>query len=351
MSSVTLFHNAAVMNLHDPPDAFPENPARLLAVERVLRQSGLWDTCENVCVDTAISRDEIVAVYGERVVEKMSANIVRVANKGPFHCGDIYWTANTMTASAIAANAAIAATESVLAKGGAAFALIRPPGHHCFNVPAGFCILNNVVFATRAAQKAGKRVAILDWDYHFGDGTAETVKTMEDVMFVSLHCMRNESGSATYPHSKLKGSQLAKETGGRCFNVAWQTDDADDAALAFALTRLILPALERFAPDVLLISAGYDALRGDDLAGMELTPAVFRAATSALRTLGLPVVAVLEGGYNVDLLAEGVAETVYGMLDTPSRAEIETLAASVQNHHKVLVETVAEHNHMCTGSS
>jgi histone deacetylase 6 len=185
-------------------------------------------------------------------------------------------------------------------------------------------------------------VAIIDWDYHFGDGTAETVKSMSDVMFVSLHCMRDRRGSATYPYSMLKGGQLAKETGGRCFNVAWFMDDADDAAFAFALTRLILPALERFAPDVILISAGYDALRGDDLAGMELTPAVFRAAASALRTLGLPLVAVLEGGYNVDLLAEGVAETVYGMLETPSRTEIEKLAMAVKDHHRAIVEMVAE---------
>ena len=346
---VYIFHNTAVMTRHIPASPeFPENPARLVTAEHVLKSCGLWDACETAAVTTPLSRDTMVDVYGEARVAKMEANVYRAIRDGEsISDGDIYWSADTLEAARIAASAAVKATQTVLESGGSAFALIRPPGHHCFTVPAGFCILNNIVFAAREAKKAGKRVAIVDWDYHFGDGTAQMVMGDENVLFVSLHCMRNSDGRATYPISQLKAGELAKRTGGRCFNVAWQRDDADDAAIAFAFQRLILPALERFAPDVILISAGYDALKGDDLAGMELTPPVFRAVTKALRTLRVPVVGVLEGGYNLELLAAGICETLQGMFDAPDREKMSELAVAVSASHRVQVETIAEHLHMC----
>lgn len=346
---VYIFHNTAVMTRHIPAsEVFPENPARLVTAEHVLKSRGLWDVCETVAATIPLSRQALVDVYGEARVAKMEAHVRRALRDGEsISDGDIYWSAETLDAARVAAAATVMATQTVLESGGSAFALIRPPGHHCFTMPAGFCILNNIVFASREAKKAGKRVAIVDWDYHFGDGTAQTVMGEENVLFVSLHCMRDSDGRATYPISQFKAGELAKRTHGRCFNVAWQRDDADDAAVAFAFQRLILPALERFAPDVILISAGYDALKGDDLAGMELTPPVFRALTSALRTLGVPVVGVLEGGYNLELLAEGICETIQGMMDTPSREKMAELATSVSTSHRVQVETIAEHLHMC----
>lgn len=332
-------------------DAFPEKPARLETAEHILKAGGLWGMCQTVHVTRPMNREALVEVYGESRVAKMEDNVEHAVRRGGTVAdGDIYWSAETLEAARIAAAAAVAATCAVLQSSGApssAFALVRPPGHHCFTVPAGFCILNNIVFAARAARTLGKRVAIVDWDYHFGDGTAQMVMGHEDTAFVSLHCMRDRKDRATYPLSQLKAGELAKQTRGRCFNVAWQRDDADDAALAFAFQRLILPALERFAPDVILISAGYDALKGDDLAGMELTPPVFRAATSALRTLGSPVVGILEGGYNLGLLAEGISETIQGMLEAPSREKITELAAAVSTAHRAQVETIAEHLQVC----
>ena len=346
---VYIFHNTEVMSRHIPASpAFPENPARLLTAEHVLKSRGLWDACETVAATIPLSRQTLVDVYGEARVAKMEAHVRRaIRDERPVSDGDIYWSADTLEAARVAAAAAVMATQTVLESGGSAFALIRPPGHHCFTMPAGFCILNNIVFAAREAKKAGKKVAIVDWDYHFGDGTAQMVMSEEDVMFVSLHCMRDSDGRATYPISQLKAGELAKRTHGRCFNVAWQRDDADDAAMAFAFQRLILPALERFAPDVILISAGYDALKGDDLAGMELTPPVFRTVTLALRTLSCPVVGILEGGYNLELLAEGICETVQGMLDAPDREKMAELATTVSTSHRVQVETIAEHLRMC----
>ncbi len=342
------------MSQHVPPaeQSAVEEPARIVGIEAHLKghrisaalrewsQTGtlsiaakpdsLWAACEIHEVVEEITDAAVAKEYGASMVR-------RAAIRTPAHsedaytdpqCGDIYWSAGTWAAAKTAAAAAIAATQAAISTSNIsshspsphhpchAFCIVRPPGHHCFNVPTGFCFLNNVVLAAKTALAANKRVAILDWDYHFGDGTAAALGGHESVMFVSLHAAFTRAGFPTYPAPKgrnWKGEGLAKATGGRSFNVQWPTDNADDAAYAYAFQHVILPALERFAPDVILVSAGYDALRGDDLAGMELTPAAFGFMAAALTRLQKPIVAVLEGGYNVHLLAEGVAETIRGL--------------------------------------
>ncbi len=352
MSSIAIYYNTDVMSQHVPPteQSAVEEPARIVGIEAHLKghrisvalrqwsQTGtlsiaakpdsLWAACDIHEVVSEITDTEVANEYGASLVRKA---VLRTpaqyedAYVDP-QCGDIYWSAGTWRAAKTAAAAAIAATQAAISTSNKsfspphAFCIVRPPGHHCFNVPAGFCFLNNVVLAAKTALAANKRVAILDWDYHFGDGTAAALGGHESVMFVSLHAAYTRGGFPTYPAPRgrnWKGEGLAKATGGRSFNVQWPIDNADDAAYAYAFRKAILPALERFAPDVILVSAGYDALKGDDLAGMELTPAAFGFAAAALARLQKPIVAVLEGGYNVHLLAEGVGETIRGLQGAP----------------------------------
>ena len=359
---VTLYYNN-VMTQHIPPRGIAvEEPARIVGIEARLKghavgaalhiwmnkgsveipakSDSLWASCKTVIAD-AITDAEVAAEYGEKTVQNALHKTPVKGSKVDPDCGDIYWSAGTWLAAKTAASAAIQATEDVMQHGGNAFAIVRPPGHHCFDVPAGFCILNNVVFAAKRALAAGKRVAIVDWDYHYGDGTATALWGEEGVMFVSLHAALTSSGWPTYPmhtYGHFKGDGLCKITDGRCFSIQWDVDDADDAAMAYAFRNLILPAIQQFAPDVILVSAGYDAIEGDDLAGMKLTPGVFRYLAAALATQG-PVVAVLEGGYNIKLLAEGVAETVQGLLHPPENLQ-EWLAQEPQSQHKNVVDTV-----------
>jgi histone deacetylase 6 len=258
--------------------------------------------------------------------------------------GDVFWSKETMTAVRIAAAAARTAVSTVLdaAEAGRiehAFAVVRPPGHHCFEMPSGFCISNNVVLAARVALARKKRVAIVDWDYHFGDGTAAALLDEPDVTFCSLHCERDRRGGFTYPASPLKGDALAERTAGRMFNIMWRRDDADNAAYICAFERVIVPAFERFRPDVVLISAGYDALKGDSLAGMELTPNVFYQLTVRLKRLGVPVVGVLEGGYDPTLLGRGVYETVDALL-APADSEI-VMDSTAVSQHQAVIDSVA----------
>jgi histone deacetylase 6 len=222
---------------------------------------------------------------------------------------------------------------------------VRPPGHHCFKVPAGFCIANNIALAALDAVSAGKRVAIVDWDYHFGDGTAQRFLEIPAVGFVSLHCMRDSTGGMTYPqYHPLKMDALARYTGGRMFNICWGSDDAEDAAYCYAFAHCVLPALERFRPDVIMVSAGYDAIAGDALAGMRLTPQVFYWLTLGLKSIGVPVVCVLEGGYDLALLGAGVVETVRALVappDTPH--ELATRGANASVTHTAVVDRVREY--------
>lgn len=343
MIPVYLFQNSFVMSKHvSPPGGPPERAARLTGIEKSLEKTGIGAMCVDRVVDKVYPRAAFVAEYGEAVVAAWEAGVSRAGAFPVFdeECGDIYWSEGTLEAVGIAAQAAVSAVETALKESAHAFAVVRPPGHHCFDLPAGFCIANNVVLAARAALATGKRVAIIDWDYHFGDGTAQAMLTEPAAMFVSLHCDQARRRGPTYPQHPLKGDELLSRTSGRCFNIMWDYDDADDAAYAYAFDRVVLPALARHKPDVILVSAGYDALKGDMLAGMKLTPPVFHDLAAALKMIGVPVVCVLEGGYSPDLLGAGVCETLRGLLSTET-VDLKAAARSVKASHKETVEIVS----------
>jgi acetoin utilization deacetylase AcuC-like enzyme len=325
---------------HVPPRAaFSEKPDRIVGIEGRLkgysfqeacsgdvwdmpaRPGSVWKSCKNVLVNEPLSREEIVAEYGEAEVSRWIAALPQEGENPKWDTknGDIYWSSGSLYAAGIAANAAVQATRDVLqGLNQTAFCIVRPPGHHCFQTPEGFCILNNVVLAAKEALSQGKKVAIVDWDYHFGDGTAKAFLRNEDVMFVSLHAKYSRYGDETYPRNtwdNLKGSGLCKKTQGRMFNVLWVLDDADDSAYTYAFQKVILPALQTFNPDIVFISAGFDAVKGDALAGMYVSPKQFAYMSACIADLGVPTIAVLEGGYDPELLAECTEFTIKGLRD------------------------------------
>jgi len=334
---IHIFHNEDIMKQHTVPADFPESPKRISAI-----MSCLKDTDCIFHKVFPIRKSFLIKNYGQTEVRKWEANIQSVrTNTYISEDADILWSTGTLNAVRTAVNAAVSAVHKVLSETGShAFCIVRPPGHHCFDVPAGFCIVNNVALAVKTALDMGrKRVAILDWDYHFGDGTVKVFLNDTRVMFASLHCRTNSYGEKTYPQTQLKGSLLAKMTHGRMFNIQWKTDDADNAAYAYAFQTVILPALRSFSPDIILCSAGYDIIEGDTLAGMKTTPDLFRCLASALTTLEIPIVCVLEGGYNPDLLAAGVHETIQGLLYGTTN-NLEELACKVGPAHKRVVDSV-----------
>lgn len=207
----------------------------------------------------------------------------------------------------LAAGGAVTAVRAVVAKeSDAAFAAVRPPGHHA--LPArgmGFCLFNNIVLAATAARHLGRsRIAIVDWDVHHGNGTQAIFYRTNSVLFISLH------QEFWYP-----GTGAIEETGdgdgvGFTVNVPLSAGVGDEG-YRHVFEEIVLPIVGLWSPDLLLISAGYDSHAGDPLGGMRLTARGFRTLTALVReTARCPIVAVLEGGYDLTNLSQAVVATI-----------------------------------------
>jgi acetoin utilization deacetylase AcuC-like enzyme len=217
-----------------------------------------------------------------------------------------------------AGGAILAVDEVMTGRAANAFVGMRPPGHHAEKARAmGFCLFNNAAIAARHAQAhhGAERVAIMDWDVHHGNGTQDIFWSDRSVLYASTHEM------PLYP-----GTGAAGERGefGNVVNAPLHAGEGSEAFRA-ALNQKILPAIEAFRPDLLIISAGFDAHWRDPLASLNLTEVDFDWATRKLmdlaeRSCGGRIVSVLEGGYDLDALARSSAAHVGALMGQSSRA-------------------------------
>lgn len=296
----------------------PENKERLISIISHLKKTGMLDRLEMIQPRKA-QASEIQYVHHRDYIEKARGHSEMKLQLDP----DTIMSRDSYEVALLAAGGAITAVDAVHDTVENSFALVRPPGHHA--TPGrgmGFCIFNNVAVAARHAQKMGmKRVLIVDWDAHHGNGTQEAFYDDPSVLYFSTH---------QYPHYPGTGwmDEVGKGEGmGYNINVPLP-EGTDDAGFIAAFEEILLPAALEFAPDIVLVSAGFDASAGDGLAQMKMSAGGFAMLASMVRSISKEscagrLAAVLEGGYNIVLLPQCIASVldVFMGKETPQKGQ------------------------------
>ena len=292
---------------HRAPSGHPERPARAQAVRDALLAAGIVGRGTQVATRFATD-EELARVHGGGFLDDLTK---AVPGKTGWLDADTYFSPGTWDAARLAAGSTAQLATDVLS--GAleqGISVVRPPGHHATRDRAmGFCLLNNVAVAAAAARANGAaRVAIVDWDVHHGNGTQDIFWDDPTVMYLSVH---------QYPY--YPGTGAPTEIGGpnakgTTVNVGLP-GGSGDVEYAAVFDHVFLPALAKFKPDLILVSAGFDAFQHDPLAGMRVTHEGFAMMAHRLRALadqicGGRIVAVLEGGYDLDGLAGGMTRVL-----------------------------------------
>ncbi len=293
------------MEAHNPGPGHPERPLRLRAVMDALADAGLTSDLRSAGLAdrTALGRVHPPA-YVERIFATSPPSGMRALDP------DTSMSPGSLNAALRAAGAVIDAVKAVAAGDAErAFCAVRPPGHHAEpDTPMGFCLFSNIAVAAREAQSLGfGRVAVVDFDVHHGNGTQAAFEADETLFFASIH------QSPLYP-----GTGDVSETGvGNIVNATAPPDAPREVWRALFDQRL-MPALDAFAPDLILVSASFDAHRRDPLAQQTLEAKDFAWATRAItavarRHCGGRIVSSLEGGYDLEALGQSAVAHVQAL--------------------------------------
>ncbi|HEU4323887.1 MAG TPA: histone deacetylase [Roseiflexaceae bacterium] len=327
-------------------EGHPENAERLSELLVGLEAAGVMAAARTIEARPA-DLAQIRAVHDERMVQLVR----RATDLGAWLNQDTYTTPGTWEAALDAAGAAAQAVDAVLS-GAAdnAFALGRPPGHHANqHMPTGFCMFNNVAVAAQHAitQYGLSRVAVVDYDVHHGNGTQDIFYHDGHVLFCSTHGY----GLGFYPGSGGEREVGAEGGYGTTLNVPLPFYTGDQGAAA-VFDALIIPALRRFQPELILVSAGYDAHWADPIGPLAFTVSGYRALTLRLFELAQElcrgrIALVLEGGYNIKALAACVTVSLGVLMGRPyipdpigpsgrPEPDLSALIARISHEHPLL---------------
>jgi acetoin utilization deacetylase AcuC-like enzyme len=290
---------------HDTGSYHPETSGRLTAVTTALKSAQWADQLEwrsptPVEVWGQDLLDVLSTVHPTRYVEAVR----RLAERGGGHIdADTVVSPRTYDVAMLAVSAWLDGVQQVLATGQPAFVLARPPGHHAMaDHGMGFCIFSNAAIAAHYAlrQPGVDRVAILDWDVHHGNGTQAIVETNSQIAYCSLHEFPHYPGTGAASEHGLYNNVLN-------FPMFAGSTIADYQPL---FEQKIIPFLKEFQPDLLIVSAGYDANKADPLSGISLQPEDYGTFTDYCLQVTPKILFGLEGGYDFNALAQSVAATI-----------------------------------------
>ncbi len=314
----------------------PESAERLIYIMKKLEEEGITEKMKRI-TPTKASKEQIAYVHADAYVKKVES---MCKGGGGMLDLDTPLCSDTYEIALLSAGGVIKAVDEVMAHNlKHIFALIRPPGHHA--TPSrgmGFCIFNNIaIVAEHLKRKYGiKRILIADWDVHHGNGTQDVFFEDPSVLYFSTH---------QYPHYPGTGwiNEVGKGEGeGFTVNVPLPAG-TDDAGYLYALNNILVPIAMEFNPEFVLVSAGFDAHVADPLASMKVTSLGFGLFTDVIKEIAKKnskrgIVMALEGGYNLDAIAESALSVFNSLLS--NRGEIKEGAVSKNERVKKRVEEI-----------
>ncbi|CAN1296730.1 Histone deacetylase 5 [Linum perenne] len=312
-SRVGLLYDERMCN-HCTPDGedHPENPNRIRAIWSKLQAKGIPERC--VLLDAKMAEDKhLLAVHSQRhvdLIKNISSKTLYSRNRIAARLNSIYFNEGSSEAAYLAAGSVVEVADKV-AKGevDSAAAIVRPPGHHAEHDEAmGFCVFNNVAVAARflldERQELGiKKILIVDWDVHHGNSTQKMFWTDSRVLFFSVH--RHEFGTFYPANDDGFYTNVGEGAGeGYNINVPWENGRCGDSDYLAVWDHVLIPVAKDFDPDIIIVSAGFDAAAGDPLGGCRVTPYGYSVLLEKLMDFGNgKVVLAFEGGYNLDSIA------------------------------------------------
>ncbi|XP_076117817.1 protein deacetylase HDAC6-like isoform X2 [Mytilus galloprovincialis] len=302
---------------------FEECPERLQHLCKTLKNKGIWDRCL-ITPGRKATDDELSLAHSPdfiRQLKKIETMEEDALIKYQSSFKSVYFCQDSFTAACWSVGTLLSVVDDILTgQSQSGVALIRPPGHHAeANTTMGFCMFNNIGIAAKYAQQKHNvnRIVIIDWDIHHGNALQTLFYDDTSVLYISLH--RFDKGSF-YPYGgegyhKCVGGNSAQ---GYNVNIAWNDEPKGDADYVAAFQNVILPLCYEFSPDLVLVAAGFDGAKGDNLGNYRLSPELFGHMTSMLKGLAHgKIILALEGGYNLDMTSESMAYCISTLLGDP----------------------------------